>query len=114
MMYKASYLPMSRKDIQDIAFYISDTLNAPRAALDLVDALDKSVSLLEQFPYAHRVYRSPETLDYEYRVLFVKNYAVFYIVDEERHAVEIHRVIYAKRDLQKALMLGSSDFTIDH
>ena len=112
-MYNASYLPISKKDIQDISFYISDTLNAPGAALDLVDALDKAVSLLEQFPYTHRVYKSPEPLEYEYRVMFVKNYAVFYVVDEDRHAVEIHRVIYAKRDLQKALMPGSSNFTED-
>ena len=107
-MYKASYLPISRKDIHDIAFYISDTLNAPKAALNLVDALEKSISLLEQFPYAHRIFKSSEPLEYEYRVLYVKNYAVFYVVDEERHVVEIHRVIYAKRDLQKALMPESS------
>ena len=107
-MYKVSHLPIARKDIHDITFYISDTLNAPKAALDLIDAIAKSVSLLEQFPYVHRIYKSSEPLEHEYRALYVKNYAVFYVVDEERHVVEIHRVIYAKRDLQKALMPESS------
>ena len=67
-MYKASYLPIASKDIHDITFYISDTLNAPKAALDLVDALEKSISLLEQFPYVNRIYKSSEPLEYEYRV----------------------------------------------
>ncbi|MDD4494655.1 MAG: hypothetical protein PHV32_09990 [Eubacteriales bacterium] len=30
----------------------------------------------------------------------VKNYAIFYTVDEQKKLVEITRVIYAKRDLE--------------
>ena len=105
-MCKASYLPISRRDLQSITSYISDTLNAPNAASDFVDALDESVTLLEQFPYAYRIYQSTEVLEHEYRLFFVKNYAVliFYVVDAERRSVEIHRVIYARRNLAQALM----------
>jgi addiction module RelE/StbE family toxin len=102
-MYKVTYLPIARKDIHDITAYIADHLQAPKAALDLLAALDKSISVLEQFPYAHRLYQPVEALEYEYRVIPVNNYIVFYVVHEDERMVEIHRVIYAKRDLEQIM-----------
>lgn len=102
-MYKLSYLSVADGDIADAVNYIADTLLAPKAALGLFDVLDASISLLKDFPYSGRVYQSVKPLDYEYRILNVKNYAVFYTVYEQEKIVEIHRVIYAKRDLEKRL-----------
>ena len=42
-------------------------------------------------------------LEHEYRSMTVKNYAVFYTVNEQEKLVEIYRVIYAKRDPDKQL-----------
>ncbi len=36
-MYEFIYLPMARQDITDIILYKSDQLNAPKAAMDLLD-----------------------------------------------------------------------------
>lgn len=102
-MYKLSYLPLANRDIADAVNYIADELLAPKAALDLLDALDKSISRLKDFPYSCRVYQSVKPLEQEYRIILVKNYAVFYTVDEQKNLVEITRVIYAKRDLDKQL-----------
>ncbi|NPV45049.1 MAG: type II toxin-antitoxin system RelE/ParE family toxin [Firmicutes bacterium] len=101
MKYKIRYLPLASKDLTNIVSYIADELKAPKAAMDLIDALDTSISRLAQFPYSWRVYQSEKSLDYEYRVLPVKNYLVFYVVKEQ--VVEIHRVIYAKMDLSKVI-----------
>lgn len=49
-MYEIKYLPLARKDLTEIATYIADHLKAPKAAMDLLDALDESISRLEQFP----------------------------------------------------------------
>lgn len=57
-MYNLSYLPIARRDITDIVNYIAETLAAPRAALDLPEALDESISHLKNFPYPCRVYQS--------------------------------------------------------
>lgn len=97
-MYEIIYLPIARQDITDMILYISVQLNAPKAAMDLLDALEHSISLLGEFPYAHRIYRPIKPLEEDYRMLPVKNYAVFYVVREEEKIVEIHRVIYAKMD----------------
>ncbi|MFC4766615.1 type II toxin-antitoxin system RelE/ParE family toxin [Effusibacillus consociatus] len=78
-MHKLKYLPLAQKDLRDITDYIADTLKAPKAAMDLVDALDNSISRLQQFPYSCRVYQPIQSLEAEYRMLPVKNYLVFYI-----------------------------------
>jgi plasmid stabilization system protein ParE len=98
-MFKIRYLPLARQDLLNIATYITDHLKAPKAAMDLLDALDESISKLGQFPYSCKVYQTNKPLEIEYRLLPVKNYAVFYVVKEQ--TVEIQRIIYAKMDLTR-------------
>lgn len=98
-MYKIAYLPIARKDIEEILFYIADQLKAPQAAWDVMAALESSIARLDQFPYAHKIYPLLKPLQAEYRMLPVKNYVVFYIVKEPEKIVEIQRVLYAKMDL---------------
>ena len=50
-MYEIRYLPLARKDLNDIASYIAGHLKAPKAAMDLLHALDQSISRLEQKKY---------------------------------------------------------------
>jgi toxin ParE1/3/4 len=101
IMHKLKYLPLAKKDLRDITDYIADTLKAPKAAMDLVDTLDNSISRLQQFPYSYKVYQAIKPLDTEYRMLPVKNYLVFYVVTELE--VEIQRIIYAKMNLEKLI-----------
>ena len=100
-MYVIRYLPLARKDLTDITNYIADHLKAPKAAMDLVDSLDESISKLEQFPYSCKVYQPIKALNDEYRMLPVKNYAVFYVVKTQ--VVEIHRVVYSRMDLNQII-----------
>lgn len=100
-MYEIKYLPLARKDLTYITTYIADHLKAPKAAMDLLAILDEAISRLEQFPYSCKVYHAIKELENEYRLLPVKNYAVFYVVKEK--VVEIHRVVYAKMDLTKTI-----------
>ncbi len=96
-MFDIRYLHLARKDLTDIVAYIAGHLKAPKAAIDLLDALDKSISRLGQYPYSCKVYQPVKALKEEYRLLPVKNFAVFYVVKEQ--VVEIHRVVYARVDL---------------
>jgi len=102
-MYRLSYLSVAGRDIADATLHIAETLGAPKAALDLLDSLDESITRLKEFPYSCRVYQFAKPLQREYRILNVKNYAVLYTIDEELKTVEIYRVIYAKRDIGKQL-----------
>ena len=90
-MYKLKYLALAQKDLRDITSYIADNLRAPKAAMDLVDALDNSIL------FSCKLYQPIQPLESEYRMLNVRKYLVFYVVTE--HEVEIHRIIYAKMDI---------------
>ncbi|MDF9407731.1 MAG: Plasmid stabilization system protein [Pelotomaculum sp. PtaB.Bin013] len=100
-MHKIKYIPLALKDLRDITDYITGMLKAPKAATDLLDALDASISRLAQFPYSCRLYQPAQPLEGEYRILPVKNYLVFYVVTELE--VEIRRIIYAKMDIAKII-----------
>jgi toxin ParE1/3/4 len=98
-MYKLKYLPLALKDLHEITNYITDILMAPKAAMDLIDTLDNTISRLKKFPYSCKIYQTEEPLETEYRMLSVKNYLVFYQV--EGKTVEIHRIINARMDYDK-------------
>jgi len=100
-MYEIRYLPLARKDLLDISNYIADNLKAPKAAIHLLDALDKAIPRLENFPYLCSSYHPIQSLEDEYRLLPVNNYAVLYVVTE--NMVEIRRIVYAKMDLTKII-----------
>jgi toxin ParE1/3/4 len=101
-MHKLKYLPLAQKDLRDITSYIAGKLKAPKAAMELIDDLDNSICRLQQFPYSCKVYQPIEPLEAEYRILPVKNYLVFYVATE--HEVEIHRVVYAKMDIENLII----------
>lgn len=100
-MYRLKYLPLALNDLRDITDYIADTLKAPKAAVDLLDVLEESISRLKQFPYSCKIYQPVSDTENEYRILPIKNYFVFYVVNEE--VAEIHRIVYAKMDLTRVI-----------
>ena len=100
-MPEIKYLPSFQQELNAIIDYIIYTLEAPMAALNLLDKLEESINKLKVFPLAHRLYRPIKPIQTEYRVLTVKNYLVFYIVLEE--TIEIHRIIYKKRNLSQLI-----------
>ena len=100
-MLEIKYLPSFQQELNAITEYIMFTLEAPQAALNLLDELEESINDLKLYPLAHRLYRPIKPIQNEYRVLTVKNYLVFYIVLKE--TIEIHRIIYKKRNLSQLI-----------
>lgn len=99
--FKIVYLPISLSDLRDIVDYIALELKSPQAAANFIKKFDESVSKLENFPYSGFSYKGTKHLEYDYRVIIVENYLVFYTILDE--IVEIHRVIYAKRKLDELM-----------
>ena len=103
MKYEIRYLPLASKDLSNIVSYIADELKAPKAATDLIDALDTSISRLAQFPYSCRVYYPEKSLENEYRVLPVKNYLgvhskITYLpVKNFYHRINYQNNLYSKK-----------------
>ena len=102
-MYQVYFLPIAKQDMIDIAKYISCELHNPYAALELADCFIEAAERLAEFPYTNVIHQTLKSLKYEYRKQHVKNYILFYWIDEESKLVTIARVIYARRDYEKLL-----------
>jgi plasmid stabilization system protein ParE len=96
-----SYLPLALTDLEEIFHYIVEKLEVPLAARKLRKEIDIVVQKLIQFPCVHPLYRTQKPLKKEYRKITVKNFYVFYVVEE--NVIEIHRVIYSRRNIESLL-----------
>lgn len=102
-MYKLEYLPIARQDMIEIATYISRELNNPTAADSLAVELIEAGDHIPEFPYANPAYIPIRPLKHEYRKVLVRNYLMFYWIDEEKKVITVARVIYARRDYEALL-----------
>lgn len=102
-MYNVEILPVARKDMLETVSYISIQLANPKAASDLSDELTKKINSLARHPYINPPYIPIRPLKHDYRKLIVKNYIVFYWVDEETETVTVARVIYCKGNYNRLL-----------
>ena len=84
--------------IQEIIHYITHELKAPEAALHLLDILEDSFASLERFP--HRIALIDEEPWHTKGIhrLPVKNFLVYFWIDEDNLKVQITAIIYEKRD----------------
>jgi hypothetical protein len=60
---------LTLNDLRDFTDYITDAIKAPKVAIDLLNALDGSISMLQQYPYSYKVYQTIKDLENEYRLL---------------------------------------------
>ena len=102
-MYHLEFLPIAKQDMTEIAGYISHELCNPAAAEKLADEMIEAVERLIDFPYINAIHQAIKPLTKEYRKLIVKNYIVFYWIDEKEKRITIARVIYARRNYEKFL-----------
>ena len=102
-MYKLQYLPAARQDMIEIVRYVSKTLSNPAAADQLALEMIEAGKQIAKFPYANPAYIPIRPLRHEYRKRLVRNFLVFYWVEEEKKIVTVARVIYAKRDYERLL-----------
>ena len=100
-MYKIRYLPLALYDLKEIVSYIANKLEAPRAAERLAMKINREIKKIAENPFRRPLYVSPEKLKYEYRVLRISNYSLFYVI--ENNNIEVHRIIYSHRDIPQIL-----------
>ena len=83
-MYKIEFLPVAKEDIDNIIYYISYKLKNLTASRKLRDLLINSLDYIIEFPYGNPIYKPPSTLKYEYRSTRVKNFLLFYTINEDK------------------------------
>lgn len=102
-MYKLELLPIAKKDIDDIIYYISNNLENKTAARNLANNFIKGTNSILEFSYGTSVYKITKELEQEYRSLKVKNFLMFYTINENDKIITIVRVLYHKMDINNIL-----------
>lgn len=105
--YKVVISAPAEKDLQAIVSYISSQLSVSITALQMVDAFEEAMVTLAEMPHRYELVHDESLASMGYRKLLIKNYIVFFVVDERSNTVEIHRILYARRDWMRLLGEGS-------
>ena len=104
---KIRVTPAALQDLKDIKSYIADDLSNPSAAVNTVKRIISTYKKLSDTPLMGTLLQQSIHLDIPFRFLVSGSYLIFYKVTDN---IEIHRIIYGRRDYIRILFndfLGS-------
>lgn len=96
--YFVKVTEQAQEQLRSIADYIALDCQAPDAALRLLELLENKITALAQFP--HRIALTEEEPWHSYGVhkMPVKNFLIYFWIDEDACKVQVIAVVYNKRD----------------
>lgn len=103
MQYEVKLTPQAVEQIQETVSYISHILIEPEIARRWADLLQQEISSLNSMPARFPLTEEEPWHTYGIRKMTVKNFLVYYLIDEEKKAVTVTAVIYGRRDQLAAL-----------
>ena len=95
--------PEAQRDIRETVLYIARELRAPQAALALEDFLRERMRSLSSMPFRIKTVSEQPWKDAGVRKTRVKNYYIYFTLNEEKQAVYVIAVIYTGRDQLKQM-----------
>ena len=101
--YKVIITPDAISNLIELKEYIANVLLAPDMAKNYIQHIRQEVSTLEQMPNRHILVQEEPWRSRGIRRMNVKNFIIYYRVDEAQMQVYILNVIYNKRDQLRAL-----------
>jgi plasmid stabilization system protein ParE len=105
-MYVSEYTDAATLDVTETLEYIAYTLNAPIASRNLYYEIDKKIKEIEDNPYSCPLVRNDYLANKGFRWLGIKNYMMFYVVDEKHGKIYLIRFLYGRRDWINILKAG--------
>ena len=96
--YVVKITSQAEEQIQEIIHYITNELKAPDAALHLLDTLENSFMSLAHFPQRVALVEEEPWRNNGIHRLPVKNFLVYFWIDEDNMNVQVTAVIYEKRN----------------
>ena len=101
--YTVKLTRQAEEQLREIVDYIRFTLQAPNTASKILDTLAEEIYSLDQFPY-----RAPLTEEEPWHSqgvhrIAVKNFLVYFWVDEAQKNVQVTGIIYCRREQRHQL-----------
>lgn len=100
-MHELRVNPIAKNDLLEIKAYITEELENPEAAINVVTGIIESYQKLKEFPQMGRKLSSKIGVTTDYRYIISEKYIIFYKVDEVY--VSIYRILYGRRDYTRLL-----------
>ncbi len=97
-MYEVQWTSLAKDDLVHAIIYIADMLKAPLAAERLLDDIEKETAVLAENPYLFPLSHDEFIAHRGIRHMKVKNYMLFYTVNEDARTITIIRMLYVRRD----------------
>ena len=97
--------------IEETVQYISRTLLEPEIAQKWVDTLQREIEKLDSIPSRYPLTEEEPWHTKGIHKMPIKNFLVYYLIDEEKQTVWITAVIYGRRDQLAALLDTSPNNT---
>lgn len=91
------------RDLNELRTYIADVLLAPDTALKYIQTIRREIGGLVRMPERHMCVDQEPWHSRGVRKIIVKNFFVYYRIDDPTGTVYVLNVIYARRDQLKAL-----------
>lgn len=102
-VFRVDLTEPAENDLRDIIRYISSRLDAPITALNMMKTIKEAIATLETMALTHPLVRDERLASMGYRSMPVKNYAIFYVVDEKEKTADVDRILYSRRDWKSIL-----------
>lgn len=102
--YKVLVYPSAQKDLNEIKNYFSNILKT--SSNSVFKKFLEQVQILKEHPLVYPVHQDSLLKLIGYRVVPIDNYLMFYVVKGD--SVQIHRVLYAKRNYLQLLGIADS------
>lgn len=103
MKMKIVYTFQAQQDLKNIYEYIAYSLLVPDTARNMSQQIMQSVRSLETMPERNPLYKEEPWHSQGVRFISVKNYLLFYTVNNETHTVSIARILYGEMDINRQL-----------
>lgn len=98
--YELRYLPLFYEDMYEKVTYIREKLLNPKAADELIDAVEDAI--LKRLPICEsfELYHSIKEREYPYYQIYVNNFIVYYVVIPvgDKKIMEVRRFLYKRQD----------------
>ena len=100
---KVVYSSKAHQDLRNIYEYISFTLLVPDAAKNIVERIMITVRTLESMPERNPLYKEEPWHSQGVRFVPVRNYLVFYTINNKTETVSVSRIMFGGRDISHQL-----------
>ena len=98
-MYNLNFLDQYLIDVSLTLGYISNVLFNYDASVNLNKAINEKLDEIEKHPYFFTIHSGKKKYDHEYRKAKVKNYYIFFYIEEDTKEIIVTRFVYVGRNL---------------